>query len=72
MYHVEDYYVTWGATSDSGMGVKSAGGIPMPLVGRSLGKLNSEDFRAVIEKGLLQYSKYSCISLSFFLHLGMI
>ena len=50
--------MTWGAASDSGMGVKSAGGIPMPPVGRPLGKLNGEDFRAVIEKGLLQYSKY--------------
>jgi len=53
---IEDYYVTWGAASD-GMGVKSAGGIPMPPVGRPLGRLNTEDFRAVIQKGLLQYSK---------------
>ena len=57
MYCVENYYVTWGAASDGSMGVKSAGGIPMPPVGRPLGRLNSEDFRAVIEKGLLQYSK---------------
>jgi len=53
---VEDYYVTWGAASDGSMGVKSAGGIPMPPVGRPLGRLNNEDFRAVTEKGLLQYS----------------
>jgi len=55
--YTEDYYVTWGTASDGGSGVKSAGGIPMPPVGRPLGRLNSEDFTAVIEKGLLQYSK---------------
>jgi len=54
---VEDYYVTWGAASDGATGVKSAGGIPMPPVGRTLGKLSSDDFRAVVDKGLLQYSK---------------
>jgi len=57
LYHAEDYFVTWGAASDGSMGVKSAGGVPMPPVGRPLGRLSSEDFRAVIEKGLLQYSE---------------
>lgn len=49
--------MTWGASADGSMAVKSAGGVPMPPVGRSLGRLNAEDFRAVIEKGLLQYSE---------------
>ena len=57
MICVEDYYVTWGAASDGSLAVKSAGGVPMPPVGRPLGKLNGEDFCAVIEKGLLQYSE---------------
>jgi len=54
---VEDYYVTWGAAADGSVAVKSAGGIPMPPVGRPLGRLNAEDFGAVIQKGLLQYSE---------------
>jgi len=53
--------VTWGAATDGSIGVKSAGGVPMPPVGRPLGKLNSEDFKAVIDKGLLQYSKLTFI-----------
>jgi len=65
LHCVEDYYVTWGAASDGGMGVKSAGGVPMPPVGRPLGRLNSEDFTAVVEKGLLQYSKYSLLLQSY-------
>lgn len=49
--------MTWGAASDGSVAVKSAGGVPMPPVGRSLGRLSSEDFTAVVDKGLLQYSK---------------
>ena len=43
------YYVTWGGRS--GVTPSSAG------VGKPLGKLSTDDFKAVIEKGLVQYGE---------------
>jgi len=48
--------VSWGASGDV-KNVKSSGGVPMPPLGRPLGRLNIDDFQAVVEKGLLQYSE---------------
>ena len=47
--------MTWGGRSDSGGG---AVGAPIPIQGKSMGKLSADDLAAVAEKGLLQYSKY--------------
>jgi hypothetical protein len=54
---VDDFYVTWGASSDT-KNIKSAGGAPMPPLGRTLGRLNVEDFQTIVDKGLLQYSMF--------------
>jgi hypothetical protein len=54
---LDDYYVTWGASSDT-KNIKSAGGAPMPPLGRALGRLTVEDFLTIVDKGLLQYSGF--------------
>ena len=51
--------MTWGARSDTGAPA-STPGAPLPPHGRPLGRLSEEDFQAVVEKGLLQYSKILC------------
>lgn len=47
--------MTWGCLG--GKNAKSSGGGPLPACGRPLGRLNIEDFKAVIDKGLLQYGE---------------
>ena len=47
------YYVTWGARGDDA----PAAGAPLPSHGKPLGKLATDDFQEVIEKGMLNYSK---------------
>ncbi len=47
------YYVTWGARAD----LQTAPGAPLPPFGKCLGKLNSDDLKTVIQKGLVQYSR---------------
>ncbi|CAH1776602.1 unnamed protein product [Owenia fusiformis] len=47
------YFVTWGARGDN----VAAPGAPLPPFGKPLGKLDSKDLKAVIEKGLKQYSR---------------
>ena len=54
------YYVTWGGKTDGGS-TASAPGAPLPTHGKPLGKLSQEDFKAVIEKGMLQYSMCICL-----------
>ena len=48
--------MTWGARADANAPT-SAPGAPLPAQGKALGKLGSEDFTRVIDKGLLQYSE---------------
>ncbi len=47
--------MTWGGRSDSG-GATGVGA-PLPPHGKPLGKLSSDDLKAVIEKGMVNYSK---------------
>lgn len=48
--------MTWGARRDSS--APSAAGAPLPPSGKHLGKLNAEDLKAIIEKGIKYYGKY--------------
>ena len=52
--------MTWGARADASA-PSAVPGAPLPPHGKPLGKLNSDDLNTVIEKGLLQYSKFSVI-----------
>lgn len=52
-----DYFVTWGARHEDG-GPAVAAGAPLPPTGKPLGKLNTDDLTAVIERGLKLYSKW--------------
>lgn len=58
------YYVTWGARAD-GSTAATAPGAPLPPHGKPLGKLSQDDFKAVIEKGLIQYSMSTLLFYSF-------
>lgn len=44
--------MTWG-----GHATDAAPGAPMPEHGKSLGKIAAADFKALIQKGLVQYGK---------------
>ena len=46
--------MTWG-----GDAVDAAPGAPMPVHGKSLGKLVSADFKTIVEKALVQYGQYA-------------
>lgn len=72
--------MTWGARHEDG-GPAVAAGAPLPPTGKPLGKLNTDDLTAVVERGLKLYSMldlkqnfYICknYSLNFFIefHLG--
>ncbi|KAK6172722.1 hypothetical protein SNE40_016326 [Patella caerulea] len=50
------FFVTWGAKSDSGAPAVGAGA-PLPIFGKPLGKLSSEDLMAVVEKGIRMYGR---------------
>ena len=52
--------MTWGARSESGA-PSSGAGAPLPLFGKPLGKLSEDDLKAVIERGLKIYSKWTFI-----------
>lgn len=52
-----DYFVTWGARHEDG-GPAVAAGAPLPPTGKPLGKLNTDDLTAVIERGLKLYSMW--------------
>ena len=47
------YYVTWG----SGGGISQTGNVPGSF-GRPLGLLSRQDFKQIVSKGLIAYSKY--------------
>ncbi|XP_075054902.1 cytoplasmic dynein 2 heavy chain 1 [Mixophyes fleayi] len=49
------FYVTWGALHE--VGAVLAPGQPLPPHGRPLGRLNSADFKDVINKGVIQFSR---------------
>ncbi|KAJ8297986.1 LOW QUALITY PROTEIN: hypothetical protein KUTeg_024517 [Tegillarca granosa] len=51
-----DFFVTWGARSESG-GVAVGAGAPLPPNGKPLGKLSGDDLKAVIEKGFKHFSR---------------
>ncbi|XP_013392185.1 cytoplasmic dynein 2 heavy chain 1, partial [Lingula anatina] len=51
-----NYYVTWGGHHDASAPAV-APGAPLPPTGKPLGKLSGDDFKSVIQKGLLQYSR---------------
>ncbi|KAG8584671.1 hypothetical protein GDO81_004716 [Engystomops pustulosus] len=54
--HMADlFYVTWGALHEAGSVL--APGQALPPHGRHLGKLNSADFKDVIKKGMIQFSR---------------
>lgn len=53
---LDDFFVTWGARTESGA-PSVAAGAPLPPMGKPLGKLSSDDLVAVIERGLKIYSK---------------
>ena len=53
-YIVAAFYVTWGASAD----VQTGPGAPLPANGKALGKLAGGDFKAVVEKGILNYSTH--------------
>ena len=54
VFHVVgSYYVTWGARAE----LQTAPGAPLPPHGKSMGKLNNDDLKAVIEKGIVQYGR---------------
>ncbi|XP_070553238.1 cytoplasmic dynein 2 heavy chain 1-like isoform X2 [Ptychodera flava] len=50
------YYVTWGARAEAG-GTVSAPGAPLPPTGKPLGRLNKDDLRDVINKGIVTYGR---------------
>ncbi|XP_077984893.1 cytoplasmic dynein 2 heavy chain 1-like [Glandiceps talaboti] len=50
------YYVTWGARSEAGAPI-SAPGAPLPPNGKPLGRLNKDDLREVINKGVKVYAR---------------
>lgn len=54
-FYSGSHYVTWGARSESGAPIVSAGA-PLPPHGKALGKLGGSDLKAVIERGLKLYS----------------
>ncbi len=45
--------MTWGARAE----LQTAPGAPLPPHGKSMGKLNNDDLKAVIEKGIVQYGR---------------
>lgn len=47
--------MTWGARHEDG-GPAVAAGAPLPPTGKPLGKLNTDDLTAVVERGLKLYS----------------
>ena len=49
--------MTWGAKVDP-TAPSAVPGAPLPPGGKPLGKLSSDDLKSVIDKGMLQYSKY--------------
>ncbi len=49
----DSFYVTWGARAE----LQTAPGAPLPPHGKSMGKLNKDDLKTVIEKGLVQYGR---------------
>ena len=49
--------MTWGARTESGA-PSVAAGAPLPPMGKSLGKLSTDDLVAVIERGLKLYCKF--------------
>ncbi|XP_068122972.1 cytoplasmic dynein 2 heavy chain 1 isoform X2 [Hyperolius riggenbachi] len=51
----ESFHVTWGALHEAGSVL--APGQPLPPHGRPLGRLNSTDFKDVIKKGIIQFSR---------------
>ncbi|CAG2190736.1 DNCH2 [Mytilus edulis] len=51
-----DFFVTWGARTESGA-PSVAAGAPLPPMGKSLGKLTGEDLVSVVERGLKLYSR---------------
>ncbi|XP_053400577.1 cytoplasmic dynein 2 heavy chain 1-like [Mercenaria mercenaria] len=51
----KEFFVTWGARRDSS--APSAAGAPLPPSGKHLGKLNAEDLKAIIEKGIRFYER---------------
>ncbi|XP_077154625.1 cytoplasmic dynein 2 heavy chain 1 isoform X4 [Ranitomeya variabilis] len=54
--HMADlFYVTWGALHEAGSVL--APGQALPSHGRPIGKLNSADFKDVIKKGVIQFSR---------------
>ena len=53
IFYADSYYVTWGARAD----LQLPPGAPLPPTGKPLGKLKASDFQAVVEKGLVQFSK---------------
>ncbi|OWF37256.1 Cytoplasmic dynein 2 heavy chain 1 [Mizuhopecten yessoensis] len=52
----DEFFVTWGARSESGAPAVAAGA-PLPPNGKPLGKLGVDDLTAVIERGLKLYSR---------------
>ncbi|ESO93665.1 hypothetical protein LOTGIDRAFT_209197 [Lottia gigantea] len=50
------FYVTWGARTDSGAPAVAAGA-PLPIFGKPLGLLSSDDLKQVIEKGIRIYGR---------------
>ena len=54
---VDGFYVTWGARADANAPASGVGA-PLPPCGKAMGKLSTEDFTAVVEKGLLNFSEY--------------
>ena len=44
--------MTWG-----GHATDAAPGAPMPPHGKSLGKIAADDFKTIVEKGLVQYGE---------------
>ncbi|XP_071126281.1 cytoplasmic dynein 2 heavy chain 1-like isoform X2 [Mytilus edulis] len=51
-----DFFVTWGARTESGA-PSVAAGAPLPPMGKSLGKLTGDDLVSVVERGLKLYSR---------------
>ena len=48
--------MTWGARHHSS--AAAGAGAPMPPSGKPLGKLNEDDLKSIIEKGLRLFSKF--------------
>ena len=51
-----EFFVTWGARHHSS--AAAGAGAPMPPSGKPLGKLNEDDLKTIIEKGLRLFSKF--------------